>query len=152
MKKDENKIIFQSFYLYDQKDRQAIIDNWNMDQDEDELYTEDQVAEFHDEDYENDFLENYKYSSLAGSRVRITGHLGLWDGQHEIYPLICNSLEEAMNKILNNDIEYTSIYEDRYGNLKVDAYHHDGVNTFMIKRYTDKGPRTMNYGKVIYGW
>ncbi len=147
----EKRIIFQSFWLYDEKDRQAIVDSWNEDLTDEEANDEETVAELHDEEYENDFLENYRYSELKDSRIQIRGKLGLWNGPHTIQPVICNSLEEAMDKILGRDIDYISIYDDRYGNLCVDAYHHDGTNHFILKKYTDKGPRVLNYCKTIFG-
>lgn len=149
MKKEKNKIIFQNFCLFSEEDRQAIIDSWNEGLIDEEAHNEEIIAELHDDEYE-DFLENYKYSELKDSRIQIRGVLGLWNGPHTIQPVICNSLEEAMNKILR-DIDYISIYEDHYGNLNVDAYHHDGTNHFILKKYTDKGPRVLNYCKTIFG-
>lgn len=103
--------------------------------------------------YEDDFGENGNlvYSSLANVPVVITGSLGLWDGRHEIKPVKCDTLQEALGKCCNDDIEDIEIYEDRYGNFLLNCYHHDGTNHFLIKRWTPKGRRCLHFRQEVFG-
>lgn len=64
--------------------------------------------------------------------VKITGTLGLWNGVHEIIPVECNTISEAIDKCIGrdtNDIIFKTDDKDYY----IDCYHHDGVNKFKIE-------------------
>lgn len=64
--------------------------------------------------------------------VKITGTLGLWNGIHEIIPVKCDTISEAINKCIGrdtNDIIFKADNESYY----IDCYHHDGINKFKIK-------------------
>lgn len=91
------------------------------------------------------------FSNLADQEVVITGTLGLWDGRHKIKPVKVANIIEAVNKCCNQDIEVVDMYEDSYGNFILDAYHHDGCNHFVIKKYTDKGIRCLHFIREVYG-
>ena len=54
---------------------------------------------------------------------------------------------EAINEVIR-DMDEVEIYEDAWGNLKVDAYHHDGTNHFTIKKKTDRGDRCLNFSRM----
>jgi len=94
---------------------------------------------------------NVAFSNLADQEVVITGSLGLWDGRRKIYPVKVANIIEAVNKCCNQDIEEVDIYEDQYGNFILNAYHHDGCNEFIIKKYTKKGNRCLHFLREVYG-
>ena len=117
-------------------------------------------GEYNDVDYEdlvdyNDTEWNYSFgdgaewkgSSVDNIPVVIIGKLGLWNGPHKVIPTKCKSIIEAIYKCIE-DMDEVEIYEDQYGNLKIDAYHHDGTNHFTIKKVTDKGYRCLNFTKM----
>lgn len=102
-----------------------------------------------DEDFEIE-LANLKLSAISDLNVEIQGVLGLWDGEHTIEPVRCENLKEAIYKCLNN-IDDFILFEDGYGNFKIDAYHHDGTNQFVIKKLVNGKPKCMHYMKEVYG-
>lgn len=68
----------------------------------------------------------------------ISGKLGLWDGVHEIQPVECNTIREAIYKCLGRDCEILSYddvyYDEQEDAVIVNAHHHDGTNKFKISR------------------
>lgn len=63
--------------------------------------------------------------------VTITGTLGLWNGTHEIIPVECESLSEAITKCIGRDTENLVIKEDE-NKYYVSCSHYDGTNRFTI--------------------
>ena len=113
-------------------------------------------GEYNDVDYEdlvdyNDTEWYYSFGEGASWKydtpVVIIGNLGLWNGPHKVIPTKCKTILEAVYKCIE-DMDEVEIYEDQYGNLKVDGYHHDGTNHFTIKKVTDKGYRCLNFTKM----
>ena len=110
-----------------------------------------------DEDLQdhNDVEWNYSFGDEASWKtgwvnqipVVITGKLSLWNGPHKVIPTKCKNIEEAVYKCIS-DMDEVEIYEDQYGNLNIDAYHHDGTNHFTIKKKTDKGNRCLHFTKL----
>ena len=107
------------------------------------------------QDY-NDVEWNYSFGDEASWKtswvneipVVITGKLGLWNGNPTIKNVECKNIEEAVYKCIS-DMDEVEIYEDNYGNLNIDAYHHDGTNYFTIKKKTDKGNRCLHFTKLL---
>ena len=88
------------------------------------------------------FYDNL-YDEIKGSDepCLIIGDLGLWDGRHEIQPVYMEDLASAVKKCVNcrdiNDFE-VELNTER-GEINVNAYHHDGCNSFVIKALSKKG-------------
>lgn len=151
------KPIYKTWNLYTDAEQQDVINLLKEDSDyeysEEELY--ERAAEIVNIDYWNDDFDikqgNVCYSPLADQEVVITGTLGLWDGRHKINPVKVANIIEAVNKCVDQDIEELEIYEDGYGNFILDAYHHDGCNHFVIKKYTDKGTRCLHFIREVFG-
>ena len=111
-----------------------------------------------DEDLQeyNDVEWNYSFGDEATWKtswvneipVVITGKLGLWNGNPTINHVECKNIEEAVYKCIS-DMDEVEIYEDSYGNLHVDGYHHDGTNHFVIKKKTDKGIRCLHFTDLV---
>ena len=88
----------------------------------------------------DDFWQNLKYSKYKDNKVIIFGRLGLWDGKREIEPVGNITLEKAIHKctLSAEDCEITQEVDG----IHISSYHHDGVNTFVIKFLNQKGVET----------
>jgi hypothetical protein len=91
------------------------------------------------------FIDEITYNNLGTLECVVTGSLGLWDGRHTIQPVYDN-LAKCITKCLNASDEI-EIYEVD-GELKIDAYHHDGINRFTINLASGLPLNLMN---KIYG-
>lgn len=69
----------------------------------------------------------------------ITGHLGLWDGRHEIAPEKVDSVYDAIIKCYGRDglCKLKVNFED--GKIVVYYTHHDGTNIFNIYALSESG-------------
>lgn len=103
--------------------------------DSDEFW--DWAADERDVNWEQD-LENIEECERYNVPCVITGELGLWDGNHDIVPVVKKSVISALKKIFRNDCDdYDITYED--GRIKVRGHHHDGTNVFVISALSKKG-------------
>lgn len=153
----KERVLYEDLYLKSTKEIDELIKDYFDGRDDMDEYTREQQEEmvnewlvdcFHDDFGKNG---NLAYSNLKDVPVVITGELGLWDGKHKIIPVKCNNLSEAVDKIVNCDCDYYRFIEDRFGNLKVEAIHHDGTNHFTIKKWTPKGQRCLHYCREVFG-
>lgn len=125
--------------------------------DEDENRFEEYCAEENDNQFLDDFGTEYSNLTCSKSKLNdndfeVQGTIGKWNGRFEISPRPrFHTLTETISKCLNDDILDFIIAEDRYGNLKITAYHHDNHNLFTIKKVTDKGLRCVNFSREIFG-
>lgn len=108
------------------------------------------LSQLIDDDFDCQFGErgNWYYSPLKDVKIQVSGTLGLWNGTTTIRPHVFDNLNEALTKCLEDENE---IYEDSYGNLHLNAYHHDGCNHFVFKVMTDKGARVLHFTKQVWG-
>lgn len=86
--------------------------------------------------YESD-LDNIKSCKQYNIPVVITGKLGLWDGTHEIMPVVCDNVHDAISKCVDGNDDCEVYFND--GLIEVHAHHHDGTNCFEIKALSAKG-------------
>lgn len=84
-----------------------------------------------------DFYTDLENSEHKNDKVIITGILGLWNGAHDIYPVV-ETLENAIYKCIHNMDDF-KIFVDEDGTLNVVGYHHDGTNCFEIHFLTEYG-------------
>lgn len=89
------------------------------------------------EDYDF-FMDSIREIEGNDEPCIISGELGLWDGSHEICPVVVSSLTAAIRKCNGSSIEAIEVEFDD-GVINVKAHHHDGTNKFSIRRMTDKG-------------
>ncbi len=82
-----------------------------------------------------DTLENFRCSSLLKGKWVIVGTLGLWNGPHAIEPVVMDELDKAVIRCTYDDIKLT--YDS--DSLQVSTTHHDGTNTFTIRKLSQKG-------------
>lgn len=85
-------------------------------------------------------LRCYKYDDP----VIITGTLGLWNGDHDIAPIIVtssdtknNTIYSAVRKCVSSCDDYDANYKD--GVIHVNGCHHDGCNRFEVWGLSAKG-------------
>jgi hypothetical protein len=90
--------------------------------------------------YESD-MDNIKSCAKYKVRCIITGRLGLWNGNPEIRPVVCESIAEAIEKCVSgSDTTDCNVwYND--GKIEVEAYHHDGTNCFTIQPLSAYGEK-----------
>lgn len=141
--------IWKSFDLFtkeEENDFLECIKEENEDLNDDELNG--YAYRLNDNYFDDDFGKrgNVEYSTLKGKRCIVKGSLGLWNGIHDIIPREFGDIRDAIYACLEDS---NDIYEDRYGNLHVDAYHHDGCNRFVIKLLTSKGERCVRFRETI---
>ena len=109
---------------------------------------DDDLRDYNDTEWYYSFGEGVSWKDDIP--VVIIGQLGLWNGPHKVTPTKCKTILEAVYKCIK-EMDEVEIYEDQYGNLKVDGYHHDGTNHFTIKKITDKGYRCLHLTKLWEG-
>lgn len=95
------------------------------------------VADETKENYDNDLYE-INHCKHYNVPVLITGTLGLWDGTHEIVPVVETSVHSAIKRTIGRDVDDIDAWYDD-GKIVVTAYHHDGQNHFEIKALSKKG-------------
>lgn len=139
-----------------EKFKKDLLDDYLEDANEDiDTYNQNDFEEYcqrvNSDYYFDDFGEKYSNlstSPLANQKVAVTGVLGLWYGKRIITPKVFEDLSKAIAKCLE---DYNEIYEDQYGNLHIEAHHHDGMNHFIIKKATDKGLRCLHFRREVFG-
>lgn len=111
--------------------------------------------------YWDDMIENMKCSRLD-TPLMITGTLGLWTGRHDIKPVLIES-EDYGKKFSDGTVGYhnpsilkavlrtvtSSDYLDidiccKDGYIEVNCHHHDGTNSFAIRKLSKKGIAAVN--------
>lgn len=124
---------------------------------EEEQYTENsnEFFEWCHKQVEQDIdcdCENMRYSKYANRSFVITGHLGLWNGKHEIIPVVHNGLVDTIMKCTEgNDIwDYDAFINDDEDFITVHAKHHDGTNVFHIHLMTQEGAKA--YKEAYDDW
>ena len=155
--KKKQKILFQTFGCMSYDEMQQTLkwfkedNNLPLDTDDDDIMED--VLDDLNFSYECDFGRrdsNLSCSSLKDAPVVVTGVLGLWDGKHTIEPKVFSNLNDAL-AACGEDCDDFKIWEDGYGNLLYEGYHHDGHNHFCIKRKTSKGLRCLHFCKEVFG-
>ena len=69
----------------------------------------------------------------------ITGHLGLWDGSHEIVPVKADSVYDAIIKCYERNTPSNLKVNFEDGKIVVYYSHHDGTNIFTIYALNESG-------------
>lgn len=83
----------------------------------------------------DDFLDELKYNKRTHIPVKVDGTLGLWN----CHPSVSKTFRTLRDAILTcvNDCLDVKVSYDR-GVLYVTGYHHDGRNTFSIRKANGK--------------
>lgn len=120
-------------------------DWWRDNHDEDEEIPSEYSCEFldwcaeeRDINWECD-MENIETCEKYNVPVVITGALGLWWGHPTIVPEKCDSVKDAIDRIIGKgDYDDVDIIFNN-GIIDVQGHHHDGTNCFEIHALTSKG-------------
>jgi hypothetical protein len=88
----------------------------------------------------NDEMDNIKFSKENDAPVIVTGTLGLWNGDRDIYPVVVDNLHDAVEKCIGSSDDAEVVFED--GVIYVYGYHHDGTNRFTIEKLSAKGMKS----------
>lgn len=83
----------------------------------------------------DDFFTNLKYDKENNTDCIITGTIGKWNGNFDIYPTKCNTLYDAIIKCIR-ECDYFVITENN-GVIHITSMHHDGRNYFEIHKLND---------------
>ena len=67
-------------------------------------------------------------------KILVIADLGLWDGRRMGYKEISSG---NIKDCLYPDTDFTEIYVDKFGDLRADATHHDGINHYLYRVYKD---------------
>lgn len=87
----------------------------------------------------DDDMDNLEYI-MANDRFLITGHVGAWDGRHEIRPMKATGLLNAIKRCRSNDyLDIEVKLNTETGIVEYYGHHHDGTNCFEICKLSDKG-------------
>ena len=65
-----------------------------------------------------------------GQPILVIGDLGLWYGRRSGYKEIPSG---NIRDCLYSDCDYNTWFVDRQGDLRCDAYHHDGTNHYLYR-------------------
>lgn len=84
-------------------------------------------------------MDNIKSCKEYNVPCIITGHLGLWWGKPEIQPVRMESVYDAILRCIDGRGIDQATVQWNDGVVTVDAYHHDGCNSFIIKALSKKG-------------
>ena len=66
--------------------------------------------------------------------ILVIGDLGLWYGRRIGYMELPGG---NIRDCFYSDCDYNTWYVDRYGDLRCEAIHHDGVNRYLYRAYRD---------------
>ena len=93
------------------------------------------VNTFENPDSFSDFIESLPVATER--EVVVLGVLGLWCGDREIMPTVCETLQSAIYKCVQK--AYECIISQHGSYIHVRAYRHDGCNRFKIYFLNEKG-------------
>jgi hypothetical protein len=127
------------------EDRHLIWSNYDLDYDD---WKDDLEAEYpemtDDERYElmheinGDYLDDERANlNIQLSRpILIIGDLGLWHGRRMGYKEVASgNIRDCLYS--DRDIDYSTWYVDKLGDMRCDAIHHDGTNHYLYRAYKD---------------
>ena len=111
--------------------------------------TDEEISEYYEEDI-RDFLASMQYAKdkdgndLWGTKVAISGTLGLWDGTKTIVPEVARNFERALWACIDGCC-YCKIYKE-FSKITIEATHHDGTNVFTLQFLTENAEMKYDYG------
>lgn len=92
--------------------------------------------EFTSCDYDGGFDEFLREISGISGLWFVSGDLGLWNGPRHVWACF-GSLGQAVLACAE-DMDYIEIAESDKGKVTIKGYHHDGTNTFELRKLRRK--------------
>ena len=123
----EQKHLIWSNYALDYEDWRA-----DLEADYPELSEDDRVALMYEinSDYLDD--ERANLNIQLDQPILVIADLGLWTGRHIGYREIeSGNIRDCLYS--NRDIEYSTWFVDKLGDLRCEAVHHDGTNHLLYR-------------------
>lgn len=85
-----------------------------------------------------DLKTNLKYAKGESNEpCVILGSIGTWQGNREIQAVVCDNVLDAITKCFGSCDDMDA--RMKKGVIEVNAYHHDGTNSFEIYKLSKKG-------------
>lgn len=83
-----------------------------------------------------DYLEDERVNLdiRLSQPILVIADLGFWNGRCSGYKEIQSG---NIRDCLSSDCDFNTWYVDKYGDLRCDAYHHDGTNHYLYRVYKD---------------
>ncbi len=109
--------------------------------------------EFLQRQTENDWgdLEaNLECSGANAQPCMIIGSAGLWDGRHEIIPVLCDTIWGAIEKCVSGNYDKEFDIDLNEGHIDITVHHHDGTNCYEIWLLSERGKTEV--ARPIYQW
>ena len=125
----EQKYLIWSNYALDYEDWRA-----DLEADYPELSEDDRMALMYEinSDYLDD--ERANLNIQLAQPILIIADLGLWTGRHIGYKEIeSGNIRDCLYS--DRDIEYSTWFVDKLGDLRCEAIHHDGTNHLLYRTY-----------------
>lgn len=125
----------------------------NLEENYPELSENERIALMYDinGDYLDD--ERMNLNIQLAQPILIIASLGLWNGWRMGYREIdSGNIRDCLYS--DRDIDYSTWYVDRLGDLRCDAIHHDGTNHLLYRTYKDgvrKSQIDLLKEKIYYG-
>lgn len=143
MRKSRRHVIWSNYDL-DLDDWQDFFDEEYPDSTENERY--EMMYEMNDE-YLWD--ERANLNVQLGRPILVIGSLGLWNGTFSGYKEIESG---NIKDCLYSDTDYATWYVDSLGDLRCEAVHHDGTNSYLHRVYKEDVTETQieNLKEKIY--
>lgn len=131
--------LYKTYGLYTQEEMKE----WKRNT---EAETIDDIFMMESLNWEFDYLmDEIRHSNLKNEILAVNGVLGLWDGKHTIKEEKGN-LEHLIKKCVGHQDNF-EIFEEN-GKIRINSYHHDGTNEFVITR--PKG-KAISFLEEVYG-
>ena len=134
---EERHVLYSDFCLMSKDEQDDLLENvkdsFNLSDDgDDEEYVEEKAYQIINDDYWDLYTE-FK-NVLTNGPIIIIADLGLWNGRKNGYKdLNSDKVSDCFTSIGGAD--YHRWFIDQYGDLRCDAYHHDGTNHCLFRAY-----------------
>lgn len=116
----------------------------DLEEEEYKKHPEEYGEGFDIEEYANDAFESdldILYDNISDNPAKITGVLGRWDGNHQIYPDYHSTMKEALDKLIftNYDKHFELKATPDHKHFKYTESNHDSSGTvFYIDEVSDE--------------
>lgn len=149
-KKVQDTILLNTFpcECYTEQDYKKYCEEFDIPFKEEDYYSwQEEMLDIEIEDFQEQLTD---FSEKINHICIITGSFGAWNGRRELGNNFCNSIEDAVNKILNQDFQYYIKIEIANGLIEVTQAHHDGRNHYTIIPLSKYGENVYYNKKASY--
>lgn len=131
---------------------QELEKNETLNPDENDMdaeWVQDRAYDYQNDDWQ-DMLKTVKeLVDNHSNDWKITGYFGCWDGKHEKECKLSmfKNVSDFINQCVDDCDTERIILDDEEGCLKINSWHHDGMNEFKMYPMTKQGGVTTGYVK-----